>query len=613
MTKTFLKKTFVLFLIVFAPSAVRLYAQPLVLPKTAKLVPPETVLLVDIDNFSQLKSRFEKTSLYKFYKDPAMTGFFEDFKSKLKQKARQLDENNVFRTFYDTDILPESRLSLALVPRPGGSADPNNNEPLAVFISQWGLNIGKIKESVDKLVQKNTEMGGRRQQSQSYRQVSIETMIDEGGNTMYYCFVEDCFIAASDIEILKFVVAQIKGAGTACLADDPEYTSAMAVTAPCHDIDLYINVRQILKEVIASDRSGQAHTIISNLGIDNASAVCCSIGLAQQSGSSFSGKVILKINGARKGLFKIFDTESAAISIPGFIPASSYSVSFLNLNIKKAFEELAVILNSFSPQAAAWMYTPLPTSDSPDVPGLKIKDDIIDHLGSQIVITEGINKPASPDNPPTRESLIAISTGNSKALEKSLSLLHSKFIAPANPDSRRELLGRTIYIIEPSLFLPGFSQGQRKPMQSENPAEQPPMPQLAFTVTDTYLIFGTEAAVERAIRSSGSEGNPLSSAKWFAAAKSALPSAVGMAGLQDNSAAGELVWRLLKQAGQNNPAASATGIDAMMLPKGALDLFNPQLLPDFELVRKYLGLSVSYWMSRPDGFFVEFKYLDNAE
>ncbi len=34
------------------------------------------------------------------------------------------------------------------------------------------------------------------------------------------------------------------------------------------------------------------------------------------------------------------------------------------------------------------------------------------------------------------------------------------------------------------------------------------------------------------------------------------------------------------------------------------------LLPEFDVVRKYFGLSAFYGISRPDGFFFEFKYIN---
>jgi hypothetical protein len=285
------------------------------------------------------------------------------------------------------------------------------------------------------------------------------------------------------------------------------------------------------------------------------------------------------------------------------------------LNIKKAFEELGNILNSFSPKSAAWMYTPLPTSTSPDEPGLRIKQDIIDHLGSQIIIAQSVNKPFSTDSKPT-QSIVALAVNNRKELEKSLSVLHSKLIAANRPDMRRDLLGHTIYLVAlPGLpfFRPGVA-----PMQGPTGPQMPQPPTMAFTLTDTHLILGAEAAVERAIRTlnSGSTA-PVDSAKWFTSAKSAIPSTAGLVSLQDHEAASELTWKMVKENASGSPTDSgragvAVGMNSsfdLIFSQAGLNLFDFALLPDFDAVRKYFGLSASYGVSRPDGFFFEFKYL----
>ncbi len=48
----------------------------------------------------------------------------------------------------------------------------------------------------------------------------------------------------------------------------------------------------------------------------------------------------------------------------------------------------------------------------------------------------------------------------------------------------------------------------------------------------------------------------------------------------------------------------------MMLGKSGSDLFDLSLLPEFEAVKKYFGLFALYGISKPDGFFFEFKYLN---
>jgi len=578
------------------------FVQAKVLPKTAELIPPETVLLVDVDNFNQLKTQFEKTNLYKLYKDPAMAAFIEDVKAKWREKIQKLDDNGIVKTIVNADVLPQGRVAVALVLN---EQIKDSNDPPVLFITQWGENIAKIKEAIDKMVKENIELGGH-QRSENYRGVGIKIMLDEESSTFSYCFIDDCFIGAANLDLLKFVIAHIKGASSPTLADDADYTATIKAIGPYHDIDFYVNIKQIIKTILAEDTTGEAQPTIANLGLDNVASLGGSLGLGRRPGSSSCGKAFLKINGAKKGICKMLDIESAVLKAPRFIPASAYSATFLNLDIKKAYNELGNILNSFSPQAAAWMYTPLPTSSSPDEPGLKIKDDIIDHLGSQIAITQSINKPFFSSSMPT-ESLVAVAVVNRRALEKSLSLLHSKVIAPNNPDARRELLGYTIY----QLSLPPlpFLTSGMTPMQGPVEPSAPQMPKLAFTITETHLIFGAESTVEQAIRTLSSTGAvSVGSAEWFTSAKSAVPSVVGLACLEDNAASSELFWWMLKESGKDKASTIPAGTASFRFSSMEIGkLVNFNLLPEFDAVRKYFGLSAFYGISRPDGFFFEFR------
>jgi hypothetical protein len=121
------------------------------LPRTAKLVPPGTVLLMNIDDFQQLKTQFEKTSLYRFYKDPAMAAFVDNTKAKWREKIQKLDDNDIFKAILSTDIWPQGRVAAALVLN---EQSKDFNEPPVVIITQWGEGIDKIKEAIDKMLKK---------------------------------------------------------------------------------------------------------------------------------------------------------------------------------------------------------------------------------------------------------------------------------------------------------------------------------------------------------------------------------------------------------------------------------------------------------------------------
>ncbi|MHC4645225.1 MAG: hypothetical protein ACYTBJ_06970 [Planctomycetota bacterium] len=596
-------------------------AQTRILPKTAKLAPPDTVLLVEIDNFADLKVQFEKTPGYQIYKDPAMQVFVEDAKKRCLNKLRETD-NEAVKAIVDWGKLPQGKVAFALVLNKQAI---DAGEPAALFITQWGENIAAIKEAVEKMVKKAIE-GGAHQKSDDYRGVEIETILAKEssrlgyglGPKLSYCFIDDCLIGSEDIEVLKFVLAQLKGAASTTLAANTAYNTTIAATGPHHDVDIFVNINKIIETLLAEDAAGEVKMMVKSMGLDNVTAFGCSIGLSREPRVSFGAKALLKVAGEKRGILKMVDFESSAPGAPRFVTASTYSATFVHLSVRKAFEELANLLKNVSPGAAAMMYGALLPPGPDGEPGVQLKRDIVDYLGSQIIIAQSLNKSA-PTGPAPGDLIVTLAVNNRKALEKSLSLLHSKLFAAGKPDAKRELLGHTIYLASVP-GLPFLCPGMR-PLQAPSVQSAPKMPVLAFTVTDTHLLLGTESTVERAIRALNSaESKPITAAKWFTTAKSAIPSTVGLASFEDNVASSEFSWRMMKQSAKSKSEdsdssvtmgigmSSASGFPSLILEGAGLVDFS--LLPEFDAVRKYFGVSTAYGISRPDGFFFEFKYLN---
>ena len=186
------------------------------LPKTAKLVPPETIVLLDIDDFTELRTQFKKTSLYKLITDPAMSPFVDDVKAKWQDGRKKETDDKLTGILRDVDVWPQGKIAIAVV---FNEQTKDDNEPPVLFITQWGEGISKIKEVVDKNVEKAIEQGAHRE-TEDYRGVNITTMTDKSSKTLNYCLVDDCLIGSINLDILKFVIAQIKGAGSPTLGDD---------------------------------------------------------------------------------------------------------------------------------------------------------------------------------------------------------------------------------------------------------------------------------------------------------------------------------------------------------------------------------------------------------
>jgi hypothetical protein len=581
------------------------------LPRTAQLLPPETILLVDIPDFTQLTEQFKKTNLYKLYKDPAMAAFIEDAKEKIRAKIKESDDKFI-ATVLSADVLPAGRVAVALMPEQAEDV----NEPRILVMAQWGQALPKVRETIDKVLAQAAEAGARTK-TEDYRGVTITTLMSESDPALGYCFIDDCLVGSANLDLLKSVIARIKGAAAA-LADDRDYTAAAKAVGPHHDIDLYVSLKRAIAAMSAEEPTGQLKAAVTNLGLDNVISLGLSVGVGREAGSGSSGRAFLKIDGQKQGVCKMLEFESTALRVPKFAPAGFASASFVNLNFNKAYEELARVLQRFSPQAAALMYMPILPPSPDGRPGLTLKADIIDHLGSQVLGFQSIDK-SSPAEPKA-ETLVALAVTNRSALESSLSKVHA-MISQNNPDARRQLLGHTIYLIDLSAFLPAFMPAAQPSIQapSEPPAPAiPPLPKVAFAVTDTHLVIGVESAVERAIRtlSTGSSGDLP---KWFAKARSAVPDSVGLAGFEDTAAVAEVFWKEIKTAAAEEAESSdgskhtvniGVSTSGLAFSQAGLDIIDVKLLPEFDLVRKYFGLSATYGIARPDGFFFEFKYLN---
>ena len=586
------------------------------LPKTAELVGADTVLLVDISDFNQFRTKFEKCSVYKLYNDPAMSAFAKNFTAKVREKIEG-DKDSFVKGILDANVMPEGRLAFVMT--------AGQQEMSMALISQWGRNVGKMKDVIEKMALRAVEKGAHRG-IESYRDVNILTLTTEtaaeksavkdsddkktgpSSGKDVYCFVDDCLITASDAEAVKFVVSQMRGAGASSLAGDTDYIATMGTVGPYHDVDVYVNLKRAIKRLTDEDTTGESQKEIANLGLDGVGGLGFSLGFAPDAESSVRGKMFLRTTGTRKGVLKILEMRSEPVRVPRFVPASVCSVSFLNVDIKRAYDELCSIIYGFEPAAALMLQQPIPGTGSESEPGISLRPDIIEYLGSEIVIAQSVNKPFSKDKEPT-EIYIAVGVNNRAALEKSLSLIHKRLMAPNNPEPTRELLGYTLYLMGPA-GIPVL--GGSVPMVEAGPRAVPKGERLAFTITDTHLIFGQEPAVERAIRTlGGAESEPVSSAKWFNIAKAAVPSVVGSAGFEDNSASGELLWWMLKDSAKSQRADIGMGPAAAVLAgPDAWDFADFSLLPEFGAVKKYFGLSAGYCISRPDGFFFEFKYLN---
>jgi len=593
---------------------------PAAVDDIATLVPPDTFLFIEVEDFAILKKQFEKTEFYKLYNDPRMAEFISHVKSKLSESLSDADDE-VTRAFFEGRLTPKGKIGLALL-------NPTKDTFSGVFISQWGENIGQIKEVVREQRRKDIAEGDK-YKTTTYQGVEINTIIENEDSAEEsskpsesvndsYCFINDLFLGADKVETLEFVIAQLRGAGSETLADLDDYGSTIKQVGPYHDVKLYLNIRKIKEAAVSEDPN--VDSVIKNLGVTNVSSLAVSAGIARRLNSDINVKALLRVEGTKKGLCKMLDPKPALLDVPDFVPKSAFSLTVINLDIQKSFEELGNILTKFSPEAASFLYAPLLPPDASGGGGISLKNGIIDHLGNRILITQIFDESAMSDEPKV-SGLNAIAVSNATMLERTISELHAKILGGNNPDLKKQLLGYNIYLISP-MALPMFQMGQPQQMQQPGPGPGPgtmpqaEMPMFAVTITDTHLIFGLQSSVEKAIRTMTSGGETLASADWFKSIKSQMPSVVGFAGLQQNAVINKLIWKGLKKSKGGN-INLLPGLPQQSPLEGENDASAKQLdftlLPEFDEIEKYFGPSYIYGVGKTRGFYFELNQLKPQE
>ena len=335
-----------------------------------------------------------------------------------------------------------------------------------------------------------------------------------------------------------------------------------------------------------------------------------------------NGKMVVKVNGEKRGIMKMLDLVSSACKEPKFIGTRASSVSFINLDLNKAYDELFRILGQYQPMFAGSLNAPITPPTADGKAGVTLKEGILNHLGSEIVVCEFLDESDVDDGPVGGKMLASISVKNAEKLEETVSQLHSMFTGPETADAKREFMGRTIYLIKiPGLTAPpgpeidsGDNQIQGGFMFASGDVP-------AFTITDTAILIGNESSVEQAIRIlNNPSSESIGSVQWYRRARALVPQMVGIASFSNDVAQVEQFWKMLKK-GFSGDGQSAGPISSGMVAfdvEGAAfgelgEIIDASTLPEFEKVRKYFGVSAFYGLSREDGFYFEFRDLTNAD
>lgn len=585
------------------------------LPAAEKMMPEDTFVMFSVENVQQFNESFEKTDVYKLFTDPAMKPFVDKFKNAfedIKKKTNKFDF-----MFEGKDVKPQGRSVFGVL---FNEKTFEGGNPTVVGAMEFGDNLENAKKAVDKAIEMSIDAGATRKK-QNMMGVEVTTLINDevtmrdpnSGNAMArkvkeinIAFVDDAFVFSmdADMDVFAYVLGQAKGKGAGnSLGESADFVSAMQATQLSNSIDMFVNIKPILEIAKKKNTSANPEKEMEALGLSNISCLAMQLNSDDKT-NNLQTKSLLKINGEKKGIMKMFEPGNKSLNVPGFVDSSAGSISFINWDINKAFGVLSQTLMTIQPQAAMMLgMAQIPSPDGTKM--LTLQNDLLAHLGSQIVVAVTYDDDQQ-DDMQYQSSVVAIETSNAAKLEETISAVHGMFVAAANPELKRDFMGRSIYLIDASKMGQMMGGPGMMNMNAPQPAAMPIMPKVGITVTDKYLVIGAEADVEKVLRKlDDKDGKKLDEMKWYSVAKSKVPSSVGFAEFVNNRENLRVLWKMIKAKG-------VAAFNPMLAGQtGEFDKFvDFSLLPDYEVIEKYIGISTSYMKSTEDGFYYEAKSLD---
>lgn len=584
----------------------------------ADFVPKDSILFIEIDNFKDFKSNFTRTNLYKLWNDPAMIAFTVDVEDKIKKQMA--DSVEIYDFITDPNLSPVGKAAAAVVLPDGQGFDKGVS---LIFMAQFGDNLNAAAEKIKQIEQRSVNDGALKTKhtiegveitkitsDKTAAQVASPqepnaSLIIEGKKTeIAYCFVDDMLLEFFDCrdDLIGFAVSRVKGAKGRALSQDSNYIKTMNAVDAGKSFRIFVNTEAMVKSALASDQQGQGKMMFDNIGLMNLKGIGISVSPSPQEGVNAILKMFASIEGEPKGIFKILQFKTARVDVPGFVNPSANSFGVINWDAKSGYDEFYKMITAIYPQYAMMLNMPIPKQDGSGM--ISLADDVFAYFQPQIIFVENFGDGLFYQADTKDSGLIAVAINDKSKLQQSLASLHWMYSSMSgSKDLTKDFLGYTLYLFETAGAMPG---DQDEIGNTDEPV--PPIvmaensnKRFGFVVTDTHLILAVQDELEKAVRLiNNKQSSGLAGQKWFTQLLSTVPDMVGGASFKNDRLAAEAVWdtmRKLKTIAGPNVSPLGNGLDLSKLP-------------EFEAVKKYFGLTSSYIISKPDGFYGQTKVVD---
>ena len=611
------------------------------IPAPEKLLPDDTVLMVTSPDFAKLRTGWEKLPQTRFWSDPAMKPFRDNFVSKWKERLVQPLERELDIKFDDYKDLLQGQITLALT-RDGmdGTSEPAG----VLLLIDTKDQSSRLKKNLSTLKKKWVDSGKavKTTKIREYEFTAVPVSSNDVPKTLRQFFpksseiqelgddkaskpaddadqliigqVDSLLIISSTTKAAEKIVARVSGGSAPPLAEVAAYQADHAAFFRESPLYGWVNIKVILDTLSARLAERKENPDAPNPFEMKPEKIFSALGLTSLKTLAFSyqasneGALLQAFIGVpestRRGIFRILAGEPREPRPPAFVPADAVKFQRWRLDGQKAWETIQKIVADISPQWVNGLNFVLDTANTAAKdkdPAFDIKKNILGNIGDDIITYEKAPTGSSLAKLQSAPSIVLLASPNAELFATSLKSILS-FAAQqsgATPETR-EFLGRKIYTVS----LKSVMSPLGAPAGGTGPGN------LSYAASGGYVAFSASPALlEEYLRSSEGQSKSLKETPGLTeAAQKVISPNSSWFGYENQVETSRVLFEALKKSGatsapSTNPAANLlpSGLNVPSTLQNFKDLMDFSLLPSFDTIAKYFHFSVYGGEATADG------------
>lgn len=621
--------------------AVSLFAQPsssLAVPPTDQLLPKGTVGYIAVGDVDVLAKGWNSTQLAQLLDDPAMEPFAEDLRAQLKRKWEETNRS-IEISWSDIEQVPSGELAFALVAGLG-------EEPAALLLADVEDNQPEAKDLLERMADRlKEEKATRRSEEIEGTTVVVYDVPEVGGQkprrarTVVH-FLKDGMLFISDREVMaKLVLERWDAAHEDTLAQRKEFQKVMArCEASAGDEEPHlrwflepiafaeaIRAKRDLNPPAPGDEpelegGTDMLTVLKHQGFEAIQGVGGHVSFSVGEQDIVHRTATYAPKPWEKSMQMLVFPNGTDHAPQSWVPDDVATYITFYIDMMNAFDNFGPMFDELfgEGETGVWEDVLKSLKEDPNGPGIDLRADLVGHLGNRVTIFTDYVLPITPNS---ERFVLAIETTDAETLADTI-----RRSMETDPEVvRREIADHVVWeIVEQEapvpaedvnfeLELPGADldlQPQAPPMEEEKRL----LPSSAITVAHNHLLIVSHVDfLTEILESDGTQPSLGEMIDYRLVMQELEARGGGEAALHLFSRTDEAyrpTYETLRQGKMPESKSMLASLINAIMGQTEDDppreqMIDADSLPEFEIVRRYLGPTGAYLHTEDDGWFFE--------